>query len=645
MRGTPLSSALRLGAAILLAASASAAAQRDGGQPDSLYTREHYIKAEYMVPMRDGAKLYTIVYTPKDTSQALPIMLLRTPYGIPPYPLNEYKRVLGPSPEFDRDGFIFVYQDARGKFRSEGTFRVMNPYKPVKHGPQDVDESSDNYDTIDWLLKNIPHNNGRVGQWGISYPAWQTVMGMIAAHPALKAASPQSSPSNMFIGDDFHHNGAFRFMYAFNWLSGNARPRGAQTTDRGRPFDYGTTDAYHFFLDIATVQRVNDLYFHNQLPTWNDFLEHPNYDSYWQDQDVLKDLKGITPAVLNVTGWFDQEDFYGPMSIYYAIEKNNPGNKSTLVVGPWNHGGWGAGGGDSLGPVKFGSPTGEYFRKEVQLPFFEHYLKDKPGTPPEAVVFETGTNVWKTYDSWPPKQAVKRSLYLQAGGQLSFSPPARDADAYDSYVDDPAHPVPFTTEKRPTQGFLWMVEDQWFASTRPDVLVYQTEPLDQDLTIAGPVLAKMRVSTSGTDADYIVKLVDVFPDNLPPAAAVTADASVQQQSGRFATRGDQRMRNYQMLVGAEVFRAKYRKSYTKPEPMVPNQVTPIEWDLRDKYHTFQKGHRIMVQVQSSWFPLIDRNSHKFMDIYSAKPSDFAPATERIYHSAAQPSHLELLVMP
>jgi len=372
---------------------------------------------------------------------------------------------------------------------------------------------------------------------------------------------------------------------------------------------------------------------------------HPNYDSYWQDQDVLKDLKGITPAVLNVTGWFDQEDFYGPMSIYYTIEKNNPGNKSTLVVGPWNHGGWGAGGGDSLGPVKFGSPTGEYFRKEVQLPFFQHYLKDRPGVPPEAVVFETGTNIWKTYDSWPPKQAVTKSLYLQPGGKLAFSAPGSDAVAYDSYVDDPAHPVPFTTEKRPTQGFLWMVEDQWFASTRPDVLVYETEPLDQDLTIAGPVIAKMRVSTSGTDADFIVKLVDVFPDNVPPAATVTADGAVQQQSGRFAARGDQRMRNYQMLVGAEVFRAKYRKSYTKPEPMVPNQVTPIEWDLRDKYHTFQKGHRIMVQVQSSWFPLIDRNPHKFMDIYTAKASDFDPATQRVYHSVAQPSHLELLVMP
>ena len=331
-----------------------------------------------MVPMRDGVKLYTIVYTPKDTSVAVPIMLLRTPYGIPPYALTDYKRVLGPSPEFDRDGYIFVFQDARGKFRSEGTFRVMNPYKPVKKSAKDVDESSDNYDTIDWLLKNIPHNNGRVGQWGISYPGWQTVMGMIAAHPALKASSPQSSPSDMFVGDDFHHNGAFRFQYTFNWLSGNARPRGAApTTERPTPFDYGTNSGYDFFLNVGTVARINELYFHDQVPTWNDFLNHPNYDAYWQDQNVLKDLKDITPAVLNVTGWFDQEDFYGPMSIYYAMEKNSPRTQSTLVVGPWNHGGW-AGGGDSLGAVKFGSATGDYFRKEVQLPFFQHYLKDKP---------------------------------------------------------------------------------------------------------------------------------------------------------------------------------------------------------------------------------------------------------------------------
>jgi len=632
---------MRLLVAALFVLGAPALAQRGSPQPDSLYTAQHYNKAEYMVPMRDGAKLYTIVYTPKDTSVALPFMLNRTPYSIPPYALTDYRRVLGPSPEFDREGYIFVYQDVRGKFRSEGVFHVAEPYKPVKHGPKDVDESSDNYDTIEWLLKNIPHNNGRVGQWGISYPGWQTVMGMIAAHPALKASSPQSSPSNQFIGDDFHHNGAFRFMYTFGWLSGNARARTAQTTERQAPFDYGTTDGYHFYLKIGTVARVNDLYFHDQVPTWNDFLQHPDYDAYWQDQNALKDLKGVTHPVLNVTGWFDQEDFYGPMSIYYTIEKETPRNQSTLVVGPWNHGGWGAGGGDSLGAVKFGSATGDYFRQEVQLPFFQRWLKDKPVKAlAKAVVFETGTNVWKNYDNWPPKAVVKRNLYLQEGRKLSFTPPSETGAAFDSYVDDPTNPVPFTTEKRTTQGFLWMVEDQWFASTRPDVLTYQTEPLTENLTIAGPIIAKMRVATSGTDADFIVKLIDVFPATTGESAGAGRGGG-----GRGGRGGDQRMRDYQMLVGAEVFRAKYRHSYSKPEPMVPNQVTPLEWDLRDKYHTFQAGHRIMVQVQSSWFPLIDRNPHQFMNIYAAKPSDFRKATQQVHRSAAQPSHLELQVLP
>ena len=466
-------------------------------------------------------------------------------------------------------------------------------------------------------------------------------MGMIAAHPALKASSPQSSPSDMFVGDDFHHNGAFRFQYTFNWLSGNARPRGATpTTERPRGFDYGTNSGYDFFLNAGTVASINELYFHDQVPTWNDFLNHPNYDSYWQDQNVLKDLKGITPAVLNVTGWFDQEDFYGPMSIYYTMEKDSPRTQSTLVVGPWNHGGW-ASGGDSLGAVKFGSSTGDYFRKEVQFPFFQHYLKDKPGKPlPEAVVFESGTNVWKTYDSWPPKQATARSLYLHAGGKLDWSPPRDTGSVFDAYVDDPAHPVPYTTEKRPTQGFLWMVEDQWFASTRPDVLTYQTEPLTENVTIAGPILAKMRVATSGTDSDFIVKIIDVYPDALPNDSATAGGAGAVPPP-----RATSACATTRMLVGAEVIRGKYRRSLTKPEPMVPNQVTPLEWDLRDKNHTFQKGHRIMVQVQSSWFPLIDRNPHQFMDIYKAKPSDFRKATQRVYHSASQASHLELKVMP
>ncbi|MBI4502146.1 MAG: CocE/NonD family hydrolase [Gemmatimonadetes bacterium] len=622
--GRGATSLVALGA-ILTFSPPPAPAQAVGPQAqDSLYTRQHYTKSDYMIPMRDGVKLFTIVYTPKDTSQKYPILMNRTPYGIPPYGPDAYRRLLGPSPEFDRDGYIVVYQDARGKFRSEGVFQVQQPYQPVKRGPQDTDESSDTYDTIEWLLKSIPNNNGRVGQWGISYPGWETVMGMIAAHPALKASSPQASPSDMFIGDDFHHNGAFRFMYVFNWLSGNARVRSGQTEERVKPFDYGTPDAYRFYLDIGTVGRVNELYFHDQVPTWNEFMQHPNYDSYWTDQNLLNSLDGIKHPILNVAGWFDQEDFYGPMSIYYTIEKKNPTNQNTLAVGPWRHGGWSSMTGDSLGLISFGSPTSLHFQREVQFPFFQYYLKDKGSyKPAEAVVFETGTNVWKTYDHWPPTAATQQTLYLNAGGKLSFTPPTDTGQVYDSYVNDPAKPVPFTQEQRPTQGYLWMVEDQRFAATRPDVLVYQTDPLTDNLTIAGPIIASMNLATSGTDADWIVKLIDVFPGNYP----------------------DPRLGDYQMLVGAEVFRAKYRNSYAKPEPMVPNKATKIEWDLRDKYHTFLKGHRMMVQVQSSWFPVIDRNPGKFMDIYHAKPEDFQKTTQRVYRSKGLPSGVRVNVMP
>jgi putative CocE/NonD family hydrolase len=620
------SSGGRLFASVLGIVSLGAGARLHAQTMDPSYdVKEHYVKSSYMVPMRDGVKLFTIVYTPKDSTQNVPIMLFRTPYSIPPYEPDKYKTLLGPSQEFDKDGYIFVFQDARGKFRSEGVFEVGNPYKPVKKTKMDVDESSDTYDTIDWLLKNARHHNGRVGMWGISYPGWQTAMGIMEAHPALKAASPQASPADMFIGDDFHHNGAFRFQYAFSWLAGNARTRAGSTTERGPAFDYGTPDGYRFFMNIGTPARVDSLYFHGNVPAWNDFMNHPNYDGYWQKQNVEKDMKNIKPAILNVAGWFDAEDFYGPMSIYRAIEKNNPGNKSTLVVGPWLHGGWSRMKGDTLGSIRFASNTGEYFRENVQYPFFNYYLRDKgdwKGT--EAIVFETGRNVWKTYDTWPPKNAVATSLYFQANGKLSFDPPKDTPEPFDSYTSDPNKPVPFSAETRNTNGHLWMVEDQRFAAARADVLVYETEPLTEDVTVAGPVIASLNVATSGTDSDWIVKLVDVYPGNAPD--------NVPNLSGV-------RMGDFQMLVGADVFRSKYRNSYTTPEPMVPNQVTKIEYDIRDKYHTFLKGHRIMVQVQSSWFPVIDRNPGKFMDIYHAQPSDFQKTTQKVYRSPQYPSKL------
>jgi putative CocE/NonD family hydrolase len=595
---------------------------------DPVYLREHYQKKDYMIPMRDGVRLFTIVYAPKDTSQKYPIMLFRTPYSIPPYGSDDYRAQLGPSPEFDRDGYIFVFQDVRGKFRSEGEFLVMKPYKPDKKSARDTDESSDTYDTIDWLLRNLHGHNSRVGQWGISYPGWQTVMGMIDAHPALKASSPQASPSDMFLGDDFHHNGAFRLMYSFSWLAGNAQTRAGQSEQVNRTFDYGTPDGYKFFLDIGTVSRVNELYFQNRVPAWNEFMEHPNYDSYWQDQNALKDLKNIRPAVLNVAGWFDAEDFYGPTSIYYRIERENPSNRSTLVVGPWLHGGWSSMDGDSLGNIRFGSKTSLHYQKEVLFPFFSYHLKDRgPVNLPEAIVFQTGKNVWKTYDQWPPRSAVTGNLYFHGNGRLSFDAVTdKSPSAYDAYVSDPYKPVPFSAETRTTQGHLWMVEDQRFAASRPDVLVYQTDALREDITIAGPILASIHVATSGTDSDYVVKLIDVYPsdapDNLPNTCSV-------------------KMGNFQMLLAGEVFRARFRNSYSKPEPMTPDQPVKLEFDLRDRNHTFLKGHRIMVQVQSSWFPVIDRNPQKFVDIYRASGADFRKATQRLYRSAQHPSHIKL----
>lgn len=591
-----------------------------------------YTKEEFMIPMRDGVKLFTQVYMPKDKSQKYPILLFRTPYSIRYYGPDNYRSYLGPNRDYAREGFIFVYQDVRGKFRSEGEFVVMRPHRKVKRGPRDTDESSDTYDTIEWLLKNVPNHNGRVGQWGISYPGWQTVMGMIDAHPAMKASSPQASPSDMWIGDDFHHNGAFRLIYTFGWLSWNAQTRKSLTEERVKPFDYGTPDGYKFFLELGPVANVNRKHFNFQVPTWNEYMEHGDYDEYWKVQNVLQHLDNIKHPVLNVAGWFDAEDFYGPMSIYYTIEKKNPDNKSSIVVGPWLHGGWARMDGDSLGDIRFKLKTGVYFRKKVELPFFNYYLKDKGEMNlPEALVFETGSNRWKTYDEWPPKEVVEKNLYFQANGKLSFTPPNDESDlTHDSFISDPNKPVPFSAKILQRQGHLWMVEDQRFASRRPDVLVYQSDVLTEDITIAGPIIASLYVSTTGTDADWIVKLIDVYPGDAPDNKPNPCNV---------------RMGDYQMLLAGEVFRSKYRNSFERPEPLVPDKVTKIEYDLRDKCHTFLKGHRIMVQVQSTWFPVIDRNPQKFVDIYHAEESDFQKATHRVYWSVKYPSHLKLKVLP
>jgi putative CocE/NonD family hydrolase len=608
---------------------AAPAAEGQSGQDHVDWLRDNYEKSEHMVPMRDGVQLYTLVYTPRDNSRSYPILLFRTPYSIGPYEPDRYRDPLGPSEEFDRDGYIFAFQDVRGQYRSEGEFQVIKPLAQDPRGPEDADESTDNYDTIEWLLQNVSNHNVRVGQWGISYPGWQTVMGMVDAHPALKASSPQASPADMFIGDDWHHNGAFRIMYSFSWLSGNARRRDGPTEARAGGFDYGTPDGYEFFMEAGSAQNIDDLYFQGDVPAWREFVEHGTYDDYWQRQNALLYMEDIGHPILNVAGWFDTEDFYGPVSIYKTIEAKNPQNQSTFVVGPWLHGGWRSMDGDHLGCIEFDTPTSLHFQREIQFPFFSHFLKDQgEWDPTEANVFQTGANQWRSFDRWPPQGVEATSLYLTAGGRLSFDPPPeRGAAAGDRYISDPNKPVPFSAEVRTTLGHLWKVEDQRFASARPDVLVYESEPLAEDLTIAGPILANIFVSTTGTDSDWVVKLIDVYPGDAPDSEFCPVP-----------------MGGFQMHLAGEIMRGKFRDGFENPEPMTPGEVTPIHIDLRDRFHTFKAGHRIMVHVQSSWFPAYDRNPQRFMDIYQAEPSDYQVATQHVYRSPEYPSHLVLGVL-
>jgi putative CocE/NonD family hydrolase len=599
-------------------------------------TRSAYVKTELMIPMRDGVELFTQIYEPVDASEPNPIMLFRTPYGIHFYGSDINRRTLGPSPRFTDEEWIFVYQDVRGKFRSEGEFEVMRPVYSMLEGHDGgdaTDEVTDTYDTIEWLVENLPDNNRRVGMWGVSYPGFQTVMGMIDAHPSLVAASPQASPADMFIGDDFHHNGAFRLMYTFGWLSAAAATRsGTSSSSQGVAFDYGTNDGYEFFLELGPLANVDARYFQNRVPTWNEYMAHGTYDDYWSRQEVLQHMRDIRPAVLNVAGWFDAEDFYGPMGIYYAIEENDPENTSLLVVGPWQHGGWSNGTGNALGDVQFGGAPSVFYRDEVELPFFAHHLDDQGDLElPEALVFETGANEWRRHDHWPPAETVAADLYFHPGGKLSFDPPPSDGGegpGHDEFVSDPANPVPFSARPGLRQGHTWMVEDQRFAAGRPDVLVYTSDVLEEDVVIAGPILANLQVSVSGTDADWIVKLIDVYPETAADEPLAEGGAG-----------------GFQQLLAGEVMRGKFRNSFVEPEPFVPGEVTAVEFDLRDKYHRFRKGHRIMVQVQSSWFPVIDRNPHVFTDIYHADAQDFRAATHRVHHSPDAPSHLELLLLP
>lgn len=614
----PLFAAALLGGAALLGAA----------QPH-FDVRAHYTKYEFRVPMRDGKRLFTAVYVPKDTSKTYPILMTRTPYGVAPYGTDNYPKTLFPGEEFERDGFIFVLQDVRGRWMSEGVWLEMAPEKDQTSGPNDVDESTDTYDTIDWLIHHVPDNNGKVGLVGVSYPGFYTSAGLINAHPALVAASPQAPIADLYMGDDAYHNGAFFLAANFGFYM-NFYPLSHPQKPKDKPeFDYGTEDGYKFYGEMGPVANAEEKYFQYGNSYWSDQVAHPNYDDYWKKRDILPHLKNIKPAVLVVGGWFDAEDLSGTLKTYRAINASSPAASNTIVMGPWYHGGWSSTAGNHLGDINFASNTGEFFREKVELPFFKRYLKaaEDPHLP-AAYMFETGRNQWKKYEQWPPRHARPERLYLRSGGKLSFDAPSPN-EGFDQYVSDPDKPVPFYSKITLGMARAYMDGDQRFASRRTDVLTYESATLDSDVTIAGPVAPTLHVSTTGTDSDFIVKLIDVYPGDYPNPDPNPTGV---------------KMGGYEQLVRGEPFRGKFRHSFEHPEPFTPGKPDEIHFIMPDVNHCFRRGHRIMVQVQSSWFPLVDRNPQTFTNIPTAKPSDFRKATERVYHSVDEPSFLEVNVI-
>ena len=611
--------------AVILAIGAAAPGRLAAQGPAEVKAR--YTKFEYKIPMRDGVKLFTAVYTPKNEEERYPILLTRTPYSVKPYGPDKYRDDLGPSPLFGKAGYLFVYQDVRGRWMSEGEFVNM---RPEKDG-QKVDESTDTYDTIDWLLKNVERHNGKVGLYGISYPGFYTAAGLIDAHPALKAASPQAPVTDWFIGDDWHHNGALQLAHCFNFLATFDRARPGPTKKFEATFDHETPDGYAFFLRMGPLANADKTYFKGEHSFWREVMSHGTYDDWWKARNIRPHLKDVKPAVMTVGGWFDAENLFGALECYKAVEKNSAGASNMLVMGPWIHGGWSRGDGASLGDVAFNAKTAEFFREKIELPFFEHHLKGKKlerGLP-EAYVFETGTNRWRELDAWPPKNAKAKTAYFREAGGLAFEPPSEEG-GWDEYVSDPERPAPFLERIDTKMAVEYMASDQRHASRRTDVITYQTPILESDLTAAGPIKATLHVSTTGTDSDWVVKLVDVYPDD-------AADPEPNPTGVR--------MGGYQQLVRGDVMRGKFRKSFERPEAFVAGEPAEVSFTMQDAFHTFRPGHRMMIQVQSSWFPLIDRNPQTFVDIYKAKAGDFQKATQRVYRSRGKASRVEMMVMP
>ena len=591
------------------------------GQEKKLnYVAENYTKQEVRIKMRDGLELFTAIYSPKDTSKKYPIVMQRTPYNCAPYGPDQFKRSIAPNETMMKEGYIVVYQDVRGRYMSDGLYDNMRGYIPNKKGKTEVDEASDTYDTIDWLVKNVANNNGNVGTWGISYPGYYASYSLLSGHPALKAVSPQACISDFFF-DDFHHNGAYLLSY---WkvtpLFGPQKTK--PTTEAWFKFpNVGTNDDYQFFLNAGPLVNL-DKYYDSSNEFWQQLKEHSSYDEFWQKRGLLQHLKNIKPAVMIVGGWFDAEDLYGPLNTYSTIEKSSK-NYNTIVMGPWSHGDWARNSEKQIiGNINFGDSISGFYQKNIEANFFRHFLKNNgkgENKLPEAYVFDTGRKEWKTYDAWPPKNTEKQQFYLQPQQKLTKN---AGAVSFEEFISDPKKPVPHSEDIK-QQGLTprkYMTDDQRFAARRPDVLVFETDVLAEDVTMAGDILAKLQVATTGTDADWIVKVVDVFPNDEPETK------EVQQYL---------KMSNYHMMVRSEVMRGRFRNSFVNPEPFVANEKTPVNVKLQDVFHTFKKGHKIQIQVQSTWFPLIDLNPQTFVpNIFYAKPEDFKKQTHRVYSDSA-----------
>ncbi len=598
---------------------------------NAVFVKENFTKMDTLISMRDGIKLYTIIYIPKDVSEKYPFLMERTPYSASPYGKDNYAGRLGPDVNLMKEKYIFVYQDVRGRYMSEGVNLEVTPYIPDKKNKKQVDESSDTYDTIDWLLKNIKNNNGRIGLYGISYPGFYATASLPGAHPAIKAVSPQAPVTDEFVGDDANHNGAFFLLDNFDFMNYFGKERSGSVQDYGSGmFAANTYDIYDFFLKLGPLKNTqSSKYFDHRSYIWNEYLQHDIYDSYWKSRNIRQHLSNIKVPVMIVGGWFDAEDLFGALHTYEAIETQSAANKNYLVMGPWTHGAWAGSAWNKFGSYDFGTNLNEYFKDSLETKFFNYYLKDKGNfNVSEATVYETGTCEWKHFNKWPPANTTPVSYYFRNNNDLSLEK-ENNKNGFDEYVSDPGKPVPYTNGIYSRRNNEYMVEDQRFTAIRPDVLVYETDTLNENVTLAGKIIADLFVSTTSTDADFIVKLIDVLPDNSITPPGTTKGIT---------------MAGFERLVRAEVMRGKFRNSYEKPEPFIPNKIAEVKINLNDVCHTFKKGHRIMVQVQSSWFPLVDRNPQKFMRIPDADENDFQKATIRVYHDEESESKIILPVM-